>query len=73
MAEVHLVFNIHLDKEFHTDPVVQVSVSGASLQEIITTVKNVAAELSAFAGAAGVKKIDLVNGHEILGFIKIPL
>lgn len=72
MSDVHLRFRIHLDKDWHTDPVIDVDIGGDSLQEVITTVKAVAGELAAYAGA-GVKKIDLVNGHEILGFIKIPI
>jgi hypothetical protein len=73
MAGVNLRVRIHLDKEWRTDPVVEADVSGATLQEVITTAKNLGSELAAYAGAAGVKKIDLVNGHEVLGFIEIPI
>lgn len=70
---LHQEFRITLDLEFHTDPAINVIVEGNNLQELINNAKTYASELAAYTGAAGVRNVDLVNGHTILGFIKIPI
>ena len=70
---LHQEFRIILDLDFHTDPAINVVVEGNSLQELITNAKTYASDLAAFTGARGVRSVDLVNGHSILGFIKIPI
>jgi len=66
-------FRVTLDAEFQTDPVVQFVAEGSSLQELINSAKAYGSELAAYTGARGVKKVDLVNGHTILGFVNIPI
>jgi hypothetical protein len=70
---LHQEFRVTLDAEFQTDPVVQFVAEGANLQELINNAKQYGSELAAYTGARGVKKVDLVNGHTVLGFINIPV
>lgn len=72
MGEIYQRFRISLDLDWHTDPVVECEIRGDNLQDVLNGAKQYGAELAAFTGGR-VKKVDLVNGHEILGFIKIPL
>lgn len=66
-------FRIHLDLDWRADPVIDCILTGETLEELITKAKNYAGELAAYTGATGIKSINLVNGHEILGFFKIPI
>jgi len=66
-------FRVTLDADFQFDPVVQFVATGADLQELINNAKQYGADLAAYTGARGVKKVDLVNGHTALGFIHIPI
>ena len=66
-------FRIILDLDFHTDPAINVIVTGDNLDQLINKAKGYASDLVAFTGARGVRSVDLVNGHTILGFIKIPI
>ena len=73
MSEVHLRVKIHLHKEWYTDPMVEADIGGKNLDEIIATAKQLGDDLVKVSNSHGVKKIDIVNGHEILGFIDIPI
>lgn len=66
-------FRIHLDLEWRPDPVIDCVISGENMEDLITKVKDYAGELVAYTHAVGIKEINLLNGHEILGFLKIPL
>lgn len=70
---LHQQFRIHLDLAWRTDPVIDCFIEAESLEDMLTKVKTYAGELAAYTGAAGIKSIDLVNGHEVLGFFKIPI
>lgn len=66
-------FRITLDIEYQKDPVVECIIEGGDLEDVIAKAKDYAGELSAYTHARGIKEVNLVNGHEILGFIHIPL
>lgn len=66
-------FRIHLDLDWRTDPVIDCTISGENLEELITKARAYAASLAEFTHADRVKEINLLNGHEILGFLHIPV
>ena len=72
MVKLSQDFRITLDASWQADPVVDVNISGESLQELLDGARNYAKELAAYSHNQ-VKSVDLINGHTLLGFIKIPL
>lgn len=42
MGNIHQEFRITLDLEYHTDPVVECLIEGASIEELITNAKTYA-------------------------------
>jgi len=71
-GQVSQEFRVRLNAEFKSDPVFNLKVEGSSLEEVVNKAKEYAKELSAFTGAKGVAKLDMVNTHSI-GIFQIPL
>lgn len=69
---VSQAFRITLDLEWQADPVVDCTIEAESFSELIDTAKSYASDLAQNTGGR-VKRVDLLNGHSILGFIKIPI
>lgn len=73
MGEIYQDFRITLDIELASDPVIDCQLRGNDLNDLITQAKAYATALANYTNARGVEKIELLSGHKILGFIKIPI
>jgi hypothetical protein len=70
---LHQEFRIVLDLDWQADPAINVVVEGEDLGELIDSAKDYARDLAELTHARGVRSVDLVNGHTVLGFIKFPI
>ena len=71
-SKVHQDFRITLDLEWQADPVVDCTIEAESFSELLNAAKDYASDLAQQTGGR-VKRVDLLNGHSVLGFIKIPI